>query len=286
VFEESNPRILPEPKDSRKDDGSDFASYRRTQQLLLKSPQVLAVALQDQEAANLGVIKKQADPKTWLEKNVEAVFLDGSNVLRIRATAGSPEEQAVLANAVARAYMEEVVHRELQRKRDRHKMLLRIATKYEADLREMRKKLQDLAMVPRADVSGSFSGQLAREDLAYFRRELRETQATHIKDQARINALTAAKVGEASKAALAKLTEEVAVLAEQEKLLQQKVNELERTVTEADQGQALAGAQKEEIMSKEQMARKIRDQAEALQAEIDGPPRVRWLDKAVAPRGK
>jgi hypothetical protein len=56
----------------------------------------------------------------WIQQNLKIDFLDGTGVLRIGLTAGSTRDQVLLVNAVARAYLKEIIRRD----RDEYEMRL------------------------------------------------------------------------------------------------------------------------------------------------------------------
>jgi hypothetical protein len=70
----------------------------------------------------------------WMQRNLKIEYLDDTGVIRIGLIAGSPLEQALLVNAVARAYLKDIVRRDredfemrleaLKRDLDRDKQVL------------------------------------------------------------------------------------------------------------------------------------------------------------------
>ena len=106
--------------------------------------------------------------------------------------------------------------------------------------------------------------------------------------QARLNYRRGSGAGEGAKAEIAKLEEEIAVLAEQEKLLRAEIVPL------FDKAQALAQAARaegedlvtlrDEIAAGEQVTKRVADEVHALQVEMRAGPRVRLLQEADAVR--
>lgn len=96
--------------------------YRGEQIDLIKtrsSPFVLFWAIDSLKNTDLPSLPKKGkggengndhkEDETWLEQNLKVEYLDGTGVLRISLRVGNPGEQAVLANAVAQAYLRAVV---------------------------------------------------------------------------------------------------------------------------------------------------------------------------------
>jgi RNA polymerase sigma factor (sigma-70 family) len=286
LIEEREPQLLPDGKNPAPADGGEAAAFRRTQVVLLKSRTVLRAALRRPEAAGLAVLKAKADPVAWLEQNLSATFLDNTGVLRVSVGAGSNQERAALANAVADAYLEEVVSQEQRRKAHRLVELEKLRHEYEDSVLNRRQTLHKLVQA-RGVASSSLKEQFDREDLAQFRGELHRVRLAEVRAQARLNHLKGAGGKEGAREAVAKLQEEVAVLAEQEKLLNNQIAPLADAVQARARGEAAEGVDlaslREEIAAAEQIARKLAGEAVALQVELHATPRVRLLQKAEAP---
>jgi RNA polymerase sigma factor (sigma-70 family) len=282
LVEPREPRLLP---DGRRDEpAGDEAAYRRTQLALLKSRLVLRAALRRPEVARLEALKGQADPLAWLEKNLRALFIDNTGVLRVSVAAGGGPDRAALTNAVVRAYLEEIVGRERIQKTERWEMLESLRTRYEDQVRHKREVLRKLTEVRGA--ATSLKHQFDREDLTRFRAELQRVRLETIRRQARLNHLKRSAGADAKE--VAKLEEEVAVLAEQAKLLRGEIEPLARAVREG----AAAAADPEfdllrqEITAGEQQVRKLAAEVDALKVEERAGLRVRLLEEASAARPK
>jgi RNA polymerase sigma factor (sigma-70 family) len=285
LIEEREPRVLLER--SAPNTGSDAATFRRTQIVLLKSRLVLQAALRKEEVKDLEILKQQKNSLAWLEKSLSAVFLDDSNVLRISIREGSAQERAALANAVAYAYMEETADREAKIKRERLKQLDEVRSQQENILRDKRQVLQALA-VKTGQQARSMKHQFDSEDLAQFRAELHRVRVAKIRAQARLNYLQRAASGDEAKAARTKLEEEIAVLAEQEKLLRGEIGplaEAAESLARRETAEAVdLTAWREQVQATEQIAQRIAGEVETLRVELAAEPRIRLLQKAEAPR--
>jgi RNA polymerase sigma factor (sigma-70 family) len=284
LIEDREPQLLPEAQRPASVDG---AAFRRTQLVLLKSRPVLQAALRKPEVAGLAVVRGKADPVAWLEKNLAAVFLEDSGVLRVSVAGGSAEERAALANAIANAYLEEVVGADQSRKAHRLDELDKLRGEYEDALRNKRDNLRKRSQAV-GEQARSLQQQFAREDLAEMRKELQRVHLAKLRAQARLNYLKGAGAREGVKEAIARLTEETGVLAEQEKLLNAEITPLAETAQAQARAEAVEKADltsfRDEITAAEQLVKKIVGEVGVMQVELRATPRVRLLQKAEAPR--
>ena len=99
-------------------DAREYELFCRTQIALLESDFVLQAALRDPAIAALPVVAAQADVVAWLADQLEAEYLLDSDVLaiRMRGTEGQTPDLRLLVDAVCRAYQNEVVFAEDQRR--------------------------------------------------------------------------------------------------------------------------------------------------------------------------
>lgn len=94
-----------------------FEVLQNTQLALLKSNFVLQAAIRDPSVASLSILAGESDPVTWLTDNLEVDFPNRSEILRISLSGdGLPEDLRQLVDAVAKAYQNEVVYKERQRR--------------------------------------------------------------------------------------------------------------------------------------------------------------------------
>jgi RNA polymerase sigma factor (sigma-70 family) len=281
LIEPQEPRLLP---DGKREAPGDEGAYRRTQLALLKSRLVLRAALQRPEVAKLEALKGKADALGWLETNLRALFIDNTGVLRVSVAAGSGPDRAALTNAVVRAYLEEIVGREQNQKAERWEMLESLRTRYEDQVRHKREVYRKLTRERGA--SQSLKQQFDREDLTRFRAELQRVGLETIRTQARLNYLKRSAGADAKE--VTRLEQEVAVLAEQAKLLRGEIEPLARSV---EVGSVAAtdpefDLLRQEIAAGEQQVRKLAAEVEALKVEERAGSRVRLLEEASAPRPK
>jgi RNA polymerase sigma factor (sigma-70 family) len=264
-------------------EGDDFAVYRRTQVVLLKSRSVLQSALRTKEVTGLAIIKKKADPIRWLERNLMATFLDNTGILRLLVVDGTQEERAVLTNAVANAYLDFVGDQQQQSKRERLQMMEKMLNENDKRLRDKRVNLREIEIA--LGSSQSLKNQFAREDLAGLRKELQQVHLAKIRARARLTFRNGVENG---KGELAIFQEEVAVLTEQERLLKEEIAPLAKEVHASSRAEMNAGADqasmREEISAAEQTAKRLAGEIEALRVDSQAAPRVRILQKAESSR--
>lgn len=91
----------------------DGGSYARTQMALIRSRPVLRAALKQDKVRGLPAVAGRPDPVEWLERELRAEPVDGTELLRVSLTQrGDGADLAPVVNAVTAAYMDEVVQRE------------------------------------------------------------------------------------------------------------------------------------------------------------------------------
>ncbi len=122
--------------------GDDYRRYQLTQLTLVKSQLVLNAVLLDKNVSRFRMIRDQIDPIAWLQENVKAEFVVGSEVMEISLTGDDPVEIAGVVNAIKKAYMDEVVNVDTNRRADRHTKLKSIKDNYAEILKERRDRLR------------------------------------------------------------------------------------------------------------------------------------------------
>jgi hypothetical protein len=244
----------------------------------------LRAALLRKGIADLAIVKQKADPAAWLEKNLRAALVDNTGVLRVSVAEGGAAERAALANAVADAYLDEIVYSEQKKKVHRLNQLRDLREVQEKMLRERRQSLRKLGEVLGA--SRPLQQEFDREDLAVFRKELQRVRLAKVAAQARLNYLKS-KGGEAAKDAVIKQVEEVEVLAEQEKLLKGEIAplvEAAKAQARVETAEADLVAVRGDIATTQLTAHKLAEEVVRMEVELQAAPRVRLLQRAEAPR--
>ncbi|MEX2308006.1 MAG: polysaccharide biosynthesis tyrosine autokinase [Pirellulales bacterium] len=94
-----------------------FDILKKTQLALLRSYFVLYAAVRDPGMSSLSVFAKQGDPVEWLQENLRVDFPQQGEILSISLSSDAPSEDLVrLVDAVAKAYRDEVIYAEKQRR--------------------------------------------------------------------------------------------------------------------------------------------------------------------------
>ncbi|HEX8201010.1 MAG TPA: AAA family ATPase [Isosphaeraceae bacterium] len=121
----------------------DLNTFQRTQTTLIKSLPVLNAALKQRGVGQLKAVAQQEDPVTWLDENLQVGSV--SEIIRISFDAEDPQTPALLVNAVTDAYLQVIVNKSAEDRRQRLAMLQTLYDDYQVSLRDSRKKLKDLA---------------------------------------------------------------------------------------------------------------------------------------------
>ncbi|QDT34629.1 polysaccharide biosynthesis tyrosine autokinase [Thalassoglobus polymorphus] len=101
---------------------SNFNTYKQTQMRKVTGEYVLNAALRDPEISNLPTLKEQQHPTDWLEKNLK-VTSPASEFFRLELEGDRPKDLAMIVNAVADAFLTEVVNKERTSRQDRLRQL-------------------------------------------------------------------------------------------------------------------------------------------------------------------
>jgi capsular exopolysaccharide synthesis family protein len=179
------PKVLFQTMETEADD---YRRYQSTQQTLVTSRLVLNSALKENEVRNYRLIRSQVDPVAWLQTQLKAEFLAGSEVMAISLSGDEPEELAGLVNAVKRAYMDEVVNVNIKQRIARHAKLKQIKERYNVMLKERRDTLRKLAETAGSDDRDTLAlrQQYELEYQAFLRKELLDVKSQKRKVEARI----------------------------------------------------------------------------------------------------
>lgn len=170
-----------------------FATYKQSQMRMIKSALVLGAALREPEVANLSIVREHVHPVLWLQESL-LLTTPAMEFLQVALAGENPQELTVLVNAIANAYLEEVVNEEQNKRRDRQNSLEKIHRDLTERLRSKEQQLRKLAeSLSTGDAKTlSMKEQFAVEYYAKLRNEL--AQITFDLTRSRI-ALAAKKAG-------------------------------------------------------------------------------------------
>ena len=185
------PKFLTEPVSEPK---TDFKIYQATQLALIKSRLVLNAAIRRPGVADLPSLRKQGDPADWLEGQVKAELPSNSELLQLSITGEAPDDLAALVNAVAEAYMDEIVTKERSDRLNRFEKMKEFLDHYQNRLASRRDERRKLAESVGSDNRQTLAmkQQLVFEQLSQEKRELFRTQGDLKKGRVQLGVLEAA----------------------------------------------------------------------------------------------
>ncbi len=268
--------------------GDDYRRYQLTQLALVKSQLVLNAALLDKNVSKFRMIREQVDPIAWLQENVKADFVVGSEVMEISLTGDDPVEIAGVVNAIKKAYMDEVVNVNTKRRADRHTKLKSISDSYADILKERRERLRR-TREQRGVEDPDFRANVIKETLSSRYASLRAQRVQVAMEQAKAETLLARRKqstgsqSEQLRKEIAELEEKLAVLAAQQKVVETELEQVMRESPKPATQPADVLRLEDEIAQLEQTSRQVANEVEALNVELQAPPRVRTVEDAVPP---
>ena len=139
-----NPEVLVYGND-RGTSRQDYEVYKNTQIGSLKSPLVFVAALRKPNIAALGIVRRQKDPLSWLQDYLRVVYINDSEIMRVSLSDNNSQETADLINAIVDAYLEEVVNKEEQNRRENAAKLAKISNNKTNEVRTQKAALSSLA---------------------------------------------------------------------------------------------------------------------------------------------
>ena len=184
----ATPQIMWKTVDTEAERGDEYQRFQKSQLIQLKSRFVINTALGQRGINDLKMIREQAKPTDWLAENLQAQFLQGTEVMQISLDGQDPEELARLVNAVTKTYIEEVANGDLKKRMERREFLKRLSNTKFADLKSRRDALRTLAQRAGSDDRQTLilKQQYAIELGTDVRRDLREVQSQKRKLEAMI----------------------------------------------------------------------------------------------------
>jgi hypothetical protein len=260
-----------------------MARFREAQAQFLKSRRVLTAALREPEVAKLASVAQQQDPVTWLSRRLR-VETKG-DFLKVSVEAHTRAEQVTLANAVAQAFLQKIVHQELISQRSQFDQL----KNYYADLqnRTYEKKKQMASL--REALGGVVSEKIDEQRRSQLFQQMGEcaTRRLEVRLQRAEAEVRLERIKENRDAAAAgelnQLEERIAVLTAQDDELKEETARIEGLLAESraiNRESAELDKLREEIAVSEKLTRAIGEEIERLSIELDGPPAVVLIEQA------
>ena len=159
-------------------DNAEYEAYRKTQVQLIKSPFVLTSALRRPGISSLSTLSAADDPVGYLMRNIQVSAPMESEVVQVRMRGEDAKEVTQIVNAVAQAYLTDVVNKEKSERLNRRDTLER---KYKENMAEVRSSLdtynnlaKSLGTADTAEVATQRS--LLLDHLGTLRAQLNQTQ--------------------------------------------------------------------------------------------------------------
>ena len=159
-------------------DNAEYEAYRKTQVQLIKSPFVLTSALRRPGISSLSILSAEDDPVGYLMRNIQVSAPMESEVVQVRMRGEDAKEVTQIVNAVAQAYLSDVVNKEKSERLNRRDTLER---KYKENMAEVRTSLdtynnlaKSLGTADTAEVATQRS--LLLDHLGTLRAQLNQTQ--------------------------------------------------------------------------------------------------------------
>jgi succinoglycan biosynthesis transport protein ExoP len=171
--------------------------FQATQLALARSRLVLAGALSRPGVTDLPTVRAQPDPQRWLEEELAAEFQAGSELMRLSLAGDRPADLAFVVNALARAYLDEILTKDHAEHVEAARKLASLLGDYNAKLARQRADLKQLAESVGSDDKQTLAlkQQLTEQHLGQERSELNRVQTELKRLQAELRVLETAGAG-------------------------------------------------------------------------------------------
>jgi hypothetical protein len=170
-----------------------FELLKKTQLAKLKSNYVLTAAIRNPAIASLPIFNGKADPVEWLSENLEVGFPQDSELLEISLTGVKEKASDVVqvVDAVAKAYKDEVISDERQRRLSTRDLLARNLQNLNEEIKRSLDEYNDIARESGKTESGSakISQQLGIKSLDRIEDELIRLESEAASDPAKAKTL-------------------------------------------------------------------------------------------------
>jgi succinoglycan biosynthesis transport protein ExoP len=270
-----------------KNDGTKFEVYQRAQAALVKSRFVISAALKQREpepVANLAIIQKQPDPIQWLEKELQVDFSVSPETMRISLRGDNTQEMIILVNAVTKAYLNEIVDKEKNKRLDRMEQLKKAFARFDEYKQRKKRTLDDLI---RAAGTGNsklleLKKQIASVQLTDFIQELSRVRLRKLLVLGQIKVKKAGeKADKEGQVVISKLEEEAAIFSEQEKLIEQQLESLAREDSFLNRDNLDLESLNAELLRSETYWKKVVQEIDSLEIEQGAPSRITLPEEAI-----
>jgi polysaccharide biosynthesis transport protein len=184
-------RLLAKAED-RHSNGED--EFRRTQALMIKSRRVLDEVVKRDAIRGLSLIRKSKDPVMWLERDLQASFINGTSIFRASLSGEIPEEVAVLVNEITEVFKSQYVDTVNKDKLSQYKLISDAVDLAEKKIMHRREDFINLATSLRSGDSNALTlkQRMALEEYGTIRREFLSNESEIRRLESQVSVLRAA----------------------------------------------------------------------------------------------
>ena len=252
--------------------------FRLTQRSYVLSPMVLHAALAQPGVASLSVFRNSTDKVDWLKEHLLVTFPGDGDIMEIAvADAKAPEEDLVaLANAVSKAYFDEVVFSE-QSQRTLPLQILQVSSRRLSEsLQRKSDTLRQLEVDHGFDAASTAKRQWLTDEAWLLRQRVEELRAQHFDEKLRrLQADPVRQEGSSDKAAEERDAAIDELFATEAKRLKAQLDEtLASSAANAPASSTDLDLRRQEIACLRETETWLTRRIQLLQIEIQGPNRV------------
>jgi hypothetical protein len=249
----------------------DYEILKKTQLALLKSKFLLTSALRNPSIAGLSVFAGVADKEEWLQDHLEVSYPQNGEILAIelRGPVSQADDLRVIVDAVAGAYIKEVLSKEKSRKLTLRDMVEHSLRNLNDEIKHKYEDYLDIAKgMGKPDGENDFQRQLDLKRMDRIDEELAQLERDKLKSE----------IGGDSKES--KFVD--ARIAQ----LQKRQNELEKAVQTRNAKSVDLETRGEELKQLQQIANDMSVKLEKMDIDTQSPYRIRQVQQAVVDNGR
>jgi hypothetical protein len=251
---------------------------RQTQRAYIESPLVLNAALAQPGVASLSAFRNSTDKVGWLKEHLLVTFPGDGDIMEIAvADAKAPKEDLLtLANAVSKAYYDEIVFREQGERMLPLQILRASLERLSRAVREKSETLYQLERDTGLDAAGIARRQWSMDEAWLLRQRMEELQAQHFDEKLRrLRTDPGSQEGASAKEAKSELAAIDELFADEKKRLTAQFDEVQAAATaEASVSSTDLDLRREEIELLQETEKDIARRVQLLQIETKGPSRI------------
>lgn len=259
-----------------------YERYRRTQQHLIKRPAVLVSALRLPGISNLESLREEKDQVAWLTRHIQVVAPAESDVMQIRMRGENPREAQQIVNAVAQAYISDVVNKERTERLARREALER---QYKTARAEVRRRLHEFNELARSLGTQDSPEVGMQKTLLLDRLRSLQEQITRLEiDRLAVEAdlVVAMKIGEKPDSKVAARRE---VLGEQIATLREQGARIAKELEALGNANADLDVRRNDIQQLQEVNKQMAIALNACEVDMVMPPRVELIEEASVSAG-